>query len=53
MRGKTAKEIAKVLNLSPRTIEFYVEQLKAKWDCRKTTELVSKILQAGNILGKI
>ena len=48
VRGKTAKEIAKVLNLSPRTIEFYVGRLKVKWGCRKTTELVSKILQASD-----
>ncbi len=48
VRGKTAKEIARVLNLSPRTVEFYVGRLKVRWGCRKTTELVSKILQSGH-----
>lgn len=39
-RGLTAKEIAKELNLSFRTIHSHCERLKAKFDCRRKKELL-------------
>lgn len=41
-QGKSAKEIARLLNLSWRTIEYYIENMKKKWGCTKRTELVVK-----------
>jgi DNA-binding CsgD family transcriptional regulator len=40
--GMTAKKIARILNLSPRTVEFYIENLKKKFACSNRTELVAK-----------
>lgn len=40
LRGKSAKHIAKALQLSKRTIESYVEQIKNKFGCHTKTELL-------------
>lgn len=45
--GCSAKEIAKKLNLSHRTIECYLSTLKLKLNCRKTSSLIVKMLQLG------
>lgn len=47
-KGMTAKEIARVLNLSPRTIEFYIENMKKKYRCNNRIQLIAK---AYDILG--
>lgn len=43
--GMTAKEIAKELKLSPRTVETYLENIKTKIDCFSKTQLIQKIIK--------
>lgn len=49
--GHTAKEIARLLTLSPRTVEAYVAHLKKKLHVRNATELVSR-LHSDEVLGR-
>jgi DNA-binding CsgD family transcriptional regulator len=44
--GRTAKEIARVLKLSPRTVEAYLARLKTKLDVRNIAELVARVRPA-------
>lgn len=44
--GRTAKEIARVLNLSPRTVEAYLVRIKHKLAVRNVAELVARIRPA-------
>lgn len=44
-RGLTVKQIAKKLNLSPRTVGHYLENLKKKLNCANRAELMEKITQ--------
>jgi DNA-binding CsgD family transcriptional regulator len=44
MRGRTAKEMADVLGLSPRTVEFYINNIKSKIGCSKKSKIVDYIL---------
>ncbi len=46
VRGMTAKQIARKLDLSPRTVEFYLERCKAKLGCQNRSELISKVINA-------
>lgn len=47
LRGKTIKEIAKVLKLSPRTIESHIEAIKFKFKCEKKSDIIEKALAHG------
>ncbi len=42
LQGKTAKETATMLDLSPRTVESYFENIKKKLSCSNKGELFSK-----------
>lgn len=46
-RGMTAREISAELQLSRRTVESYIDNLKAKLNCRKKSELVRMAIQSG------
>lgn len=46
-RGMTAKQIAKVLGLSNRTVEFYLENIKDKFKCESKSDLISKAIEMG------
>ena len=48
-KGNSAKESARILNVSPRTIESCVTQVKLKLNLQKTIQVVS-ILQLNNLL---
>jgi len=47
LRGKSVPEIAKILQLSKRTIESYINHIKTKMDCNTTTELCEKSITLG------
>jgi DNA-binding NarL/FixJ family response regulator len=47
LQGMKYKEIAEELQLSSRTIECYVNQLKQKLKCRSKVELVIKLMRIG------
>lgn len=42
-KGFRAKEIAKKLVLSPRTVETYLDKIRFKMNCRSRIELISKL----------
>lgn len=47
LRGKSAKEIAKLLGLSARTVEHYIEAIKIKMDCLTKSQLIEKAINDG------
>lgn len=47
LRGKTNKHIAKILQLSNRTIESYLDTLKIKMNCSNKAELIEKSIDLG------
>lgn len=47
LRGKTAKEIARFLNISHRTVEAHISHLKTKFQCKNKSELIAKALNKG------
>jgi DNA-binding CsgD family transcriptional regulator len=49
LKGKSAKEIGRELNLSPRSVETYIENIKRKVDCPTRGSLFSYALQSESI----
>ncbi len=47
IQGKTAKETAKLLELSYRTVERHLDNIKLKLNCVKKAELIVKLLTEG------
>ena len=45
-RGMTMKLVAKAMGLSPRTVEFYIENMKDKLCCNTKPDLIAKLLDA-------
>ncbi len=43
LKGKTAKEIGVSLKLSARTVEYYLDIIKTKLNCKKKSELIIKL----------
>lgn len=44
INGKTARETALLIHLSPRTVELHLNNLKEKFNCRKKSELIATII---------
>ena len=47
IRGKTAKEIARILDISFRTVEKHLERLKYKMNCFNRSEIIEKAISEG------
>lgn len=47
LRGKTIKQIAKILELSHRTVDDYLEQLRIKFSAQNKYELINKAISYG------
>lgn len=47
LRGKTVKQIAEILNLSKRTAESYIDNIKAKMGCQNKAELLVAAVSQG------
>lgn len=45
--GMTAKQIAKVLSISPRTAEDYISFIKSKFNCNDRYKIVTEALLGG------
>ena len=47
LRGKSAKETAKILSIAPRTIEKHIEHIKLKLNCHRRSDIIEKALHDG------
>ncbi|MBA2650448.1 MAG: hypothetical protein H0U75_12805 [Legionella sp.] len=47
VRGKTTKEIGKILDISPRTVEDHMNAIKNKLNCQSKSELIEKAIENG------
>lgn len=50
LKGKTAVGIGLSLNISPRTVESYLTNIKEKMDCCSKEELISRLIKFHNYL---
>lgn len=46
-RGKSIKQIAKRLGISPRTVESHLDTIKNKLQCDSKSELIEKVIDSG------
>ena len=46
LKGKTVHKVAETVKLSPRTIEYYLKNMKAKVGCRTKFELVEIVAES-------
>lgn len=49
LRGKSAVSIAKLLGLSPKTVEYYIDEIKNKMVCNNKAEVIEKAIEMGYI----
>ncbi len=47
IRGRTAKEIARILGNSPKTVESYLERIRMKINCSTRSEVLGKVISFG------
>lgn len=47
LRGRAAKEIANYLNISYRTVESYIDNIKTKWSCHSRSDLYDMAIRSG------
>lgn len=54
LHGKTIKQIAMLLDRSPRTIETHLFRIKQKWGCSYKTDILEKAINLGivNVIPK-
>lgn len=45
LQGKTMNETGEILNLSPRTVEYYLGKIKRKLNCRKKRDIIQLVSQ--------
>lgn len=50
LRGKTAKSIARVLNVSTKAAEFHIANLKKKFGCSNKSQLIERAIDDGYML---
>jgi DNA-binding CsgD family transcriptional regulator len=48
--GKSAKSIAKILGISNRTVESYIEHLKEKFHCHNKADLIESAIKSGLVV---
>ncbi len=45
LRGNTVKATAEIMDLSPRTVEYYTNNMKKRLNCRSKSELVFRVIK--------
>ncbi|MBN2689962.1 MAG: hypothetical protein JXR42_05145 [Gammaproteobacteria bacterium] len=46
LKGQTMRAVASIFNLSPRTVEFYANNMKKKLSCKTKSELIDQVLKS-------
>lgn len=53
VKGMTAKETARIIGISHRTVECYLDNIKTKLNCSSRVELIEKALRVKIIREKL